>query len=175
MKPGIIFSDTDVTKADLSYDSRKQKMTVDLDPIIKHAQVVPMNAGTVISDMGSGGFYHKLLCDEVLFRTEHHMPFKPKVEAYFYVTKAGNPPGSTTPVNGTTIGSYYKNSLPIIYNIMGYGDEGVFIKVDDVYLTVRHQVYSWDSDSMFYGVGSYCEFNFRYLVTNLPDISEPVT
>jgi len=172
-KAGILFSETDVTTSDIEYDSRKQKMTVDMDPTLKQIQVLPMTGGTVITDTGSGGGYSKLLCNEVLFRVQHNMPFIPKVESYYYVTKADNPPAAPSPINGTVVGSYYKTALPIIFNAMGYGDEQIFTEVDAVYITVRHQVYSWDQTTTFYGVGSYCAFNFRYMVTNLPAITNP--
>jgi len=100
-KAGILFSETDVTTSDIEYDSRKQKMTVDMDPTLKQIQVLPMTGGTVITDTGSGGGYSKLLCNEVLFRVQHNMPFIPKVESYYYVTKADNPPAAPSPINGT--------------------------------------------------------------------------
>lgn len=160
MNTGIITSDTSLDK-EVLYDSRKKKMTVDLDPALKRADVLEMNGGTRLVTTTPNQ-----TITETLWTYSHKMPFRPQVHAYFYVTDA---PNAADVTNGLEVGSYYKTNLPIVFNAIGYGDEGIQMIVTDKTISLVHTATSGSSittSSPFKGVGNLLKFRFRYIVVN---------
>jgi hypothetical protein len=174
MTTGIIFSNNGIENGKFEYDSRKQKVIMNLKQVPKHVDVIEMDGGTVPHSTSTSGSL-SLVLSEVLFRIEHNMPFKPRVEGFFDVTEQGKIHGGVLDNSpGPGVGAYYRNWLPLITNAFGYGEEQIVMEIDSVYITVKHTAYTWGSTE-FFGIGNNCKFNFRYLITNLPDISEPVS
>jgi hypothetical protein len=160
MNTGIITSDTSLDK-EVLYDSRKKKMTVDLDPVLKRADVITLDGGTRLVTTTPNQ-----TISETLWTYTHKMPFRPQVHAFFYVTDA---PDAAAITNGLVVGSYYKTYLPIVYNATGYGDEGIELVVDDKTISLVHTATSGSSisgTSPFNGVGNLLKFRFRYIVVN---------
>ena len=160
MNTGIITSDTSLDK-EVLYDSRKKKMTVDLDPALKRADVLTMDGGTRLVTTTPNA-----TITETLWSYNHRMGFKPQVHAYFYVTDA---PNSASITNGLVVGSYYKTNLPIVFNAIGYGDETINMVVDDKTISLVHIATAGSSISgsfPFNGVGNLLKFRFRYIVVN---------
>lgn len=157
---GIITSDTSLDK-EILYDSRKKKMTVDLDPALKRADVLDLNGGTRLVT----GTPNQTIT-ETLWSYNHRMGFRPQVHGYFYVYDA---PNAADIINGLEVGSYYKTILPVVTNAIGYGDESITMVVTDKTVELVHTATSGASittSNTFKGVGNLLKFRFRYLVTN---------
>ena len=169
MNTGIITSDTSLDK-EVLYDSRKKKMTVDLDPALKRADVLMMDGGTRLVTSTPNQ-----TITETIWTYTHKMGFKPQVHAYFYVTDA---PNAADVTNGLVVGSYYKTNLYIVFNAIGYGDESIRMVVDDKTISLVHTATSSPSvtsASPFKGVGNLVKFRFRYIVVNQRDIDVNTT
>ena len=160
MNTGIITSDTSLDK-EILYDSRKKKMTVDLDAALKRADVLELDGGTRLVTSTPNA-----TITETLWTYKHRMPFRPQVHAFFYVTDAPNAADIT---NGLVVGSYYKTTLPIVFNAIGYGDEGISMVVDADTISLVHTATAGSAISgsnQFKGVGNLLKFRFRYIVVN---------
>lgn len=160
MNTGIITSDTSLDK-EIVYDSRKKKMTVDLDPALKRADVLLLDGGTRLLTTTPNQ-----TITETIWNYSHKMPFRPQVHAYFYVYDA---PDAATITNGLEVGTYQKSRLDIVYNAIGYGSESIVMVVDEKTVSLVHTATSGMSVSgsfPFNGVGNLLKFRFRYLVTN---------
>lgn len=157
---GIMIADTNIGK-DVIYDSRKKKMTVDLDPAFKRADVITLDGGTILTTTTPNQSI-----TETLVTIRHNMPFKPQVHGYFFVTDA---PNAASKPNSLVVGTYSKTTLDIIDNAVGYGSEAVWMDVDETNIYIYHNVNSSTSIStsnVFYGIGSSAKMRFRYIVTN---------
>jgi len=155
---GIMIADTDINK-DVIYDSRKKKMTVDLDPAFKRADVITLDGGTILKTTTPNQSI-----TETLVTIAHRMPFKPQVHGFFYVTDA---PANRT--SSLVVGTYSKSTLDIIDNAAGYGSEAIWMDVDETNIYIYHNVNSStgiSSSFPFYGIGSDAKLRFRYIVTN---------
>lgn len=160
MNTGIITSNTSLDK-EILYDSRKRKMTIDLDPALKRADLLTFDGGTRLITTTPNQ-----TISETLWTYNHRMPFRPQVHAYFYVTDA---PNAADVTNGLEVGSYYKTNLPIVFNAIGYGDEAITMVVTDKTISLVHTATSGSSITgafPFKGVGNLLKFRFRYLVVN---------
>ena len=160
MNTGIITSDTSLEK-EVLYDSRKKKITVDLDPALKRADVIQMDGGTRLVTSTPNQ-----TITETLWTYNHKLGFRPQVHAFFYVTDS---PNSADITNWLVVGSYYKTNLPIVFNAIGYGDEGISLVVDEKTVSLVHTATSGmfvTTSFPFKGVGNLLKFRFRYLVTN---------
>lgn len=155
MNSGILLTDGPIDTGKVLYDSRKKKMTVDLDPSMKHIDLLPLNGGQIKDGV--------VTFQETIWKIPHNLPFIPLVLGFYYVTD--RPSGITTSVE---IGTFQKKNLWLVTNAFGYGDESVQLKADDKYVWLQHYVNG--STSTFKGNGSAVKFNFRYIITNLPDV-----
>jgi len=157
---GIMIADTDIKK-DVIYDSRKKKVTVDLDPAFKRADVITLDGGTILDTTTPNQSI-----TETLVTIPHNMPFKPQVHGFFYVTDA---PDAASKPNVLVVGTYSKTVLDIIDNSVGYGTEAVYMIVTDTNVEIHHDVNSSTGISganPFHGIGSQAKLRFRYIVTN---------
>lgn len=153
---GIILSDKDVHQ-DLTFDTRKSKVTTDMDPVLKHADVLQLNGGTIVNGVNQ-------LVGEVLFKLPHGLGFRPKILSYFYVNDA---PGDI--LTGVEIGTFSPDVLGVIINAVGYGSELIWVDADEVNMYVKHSVYGYTST--FKGNGNRIKYLLRYIITGMEDIS----
>jgi hypothetical protein len=156
MENGILLTNGPIDKGDVLYDSRKKKMTVDLDPMLQHIDLIPLNGGQIKDGI--------VTFEEIIWSIPHKMPFAPLVFGFFYVTD--RPSGITTSVE---IGTFQKQSLSLVANAFGYGSELVELKADKDNVWLRHFVSG--QNAAYKGNGSAVKFNFRYIITNLPDVT----
>lgn len=156
---GMILSDNDLNNSVPNYDTRKQKVTVDLNPSISHAAILHKDAGTVLTSSTVGA-----QVVETLWTMQHNMPFKPRVEGFFTVTSIPNDRHCEA-----VVGTYQKTLLWITVNAIGYGTEKVEMKVDDFNISLVHTAVCGGSG--FVGCGNLLKYDFRYLITNQPALA----
>lgn len=143
---GLAIAADNKTMADggWKFDSRKKKLTVDVNATPSHAQVIEtlsggtkfvLNAATTTSS------------EETLFRMEHKMPFRPKVLCYFYVKDA--------PIAFADSITYYEfNTALMLYNAVALGGEKLYAETDEKYFFINHraETYGFGSgNTTFYG------------------------
>ena len=152
---GIILSDKDIHQ-ELTFDTRKSKVTTDMDPVLKHVDVLNLNGGTIVNGVNT-------LVGEILFSMPHGLGFRPKILSYFYVNDA---PGDI--LTGVEIGTYSPDVLGVIINAIGYGSELIWVDADEKNMYVKHSVYG--TTSTFKGNGNRVKFLLRYIITGMEDI-----
>lgn len=158
-----IAGDKPMKEGDWIYDSRKKKATVDLKPDMQHARILEMNGGTVWTRAAGAG---AISWKETLEFFPHHMPFKPVVLGYFYVTDM-----PTDRITGLEIGTFSKGRAWMVSNAVGYGSESIWIEADETNIYVYHQASASGAGVAFNGVGNTASFRLRYLVLNLEDLT----
>ena len=108
----ILKGERPIDEGQFKYDSRKQKMQIDLADPAGHARIIEMDGGTIVTQAAGG----TTNLTETLYTFKHNMPFRPQVLSYYYVRDV---PGDRQ--SGVTIGSYASDTLPVIFNAVGYG------------------------------------------------------
>lgn len=139
-----------------SWDSRKKKMSVDVNSKPPHLDLIEIDGGTIWT-VGSNQRR-----EEVILEIEHGLLFKPKVLSYFYLYDA--------PANMVgLLGSHSANIAWMVFNDVAGGSEWLATEVDEKYLRVRHiAVGGLNGRTM---LGRTMKFRYRYEITNLRDMT----
>lgn len=153
---GIILSDKDVHQ-DLTFDTRKSKVTTDMDPALKHVDVLSLDGGTIINGANQ-------LIGEVLFKMPHGLGFRPKILSYFYVNDI---PGDIP--TDAEIGTYSADALWMVTTAAALSQEVVWVDADEVNMYVKHSVKGYAPT--FKGNGNRVKYLLRYIITGMEDIS----
>lgn len=148
----IAQDDKDMSEGRWRFDSRRPKVTVDIKADPKHLDLL---------NNFSGGTKWSLAVnqtiEEVLFRIEHKMPFKPKFLCYFYVLN--------TPVGlAGLIGQYDINRSYMLVNAFPQGSEQIYAKVDSKYFYIIHRADNGTPARTAYG--SDFQYRIRYEIMN---------
>lgn len=155
---GMAFAAENRSMADKGwkYDSRKKKWTVDTKQKPSHLDVIELRGGSKwVMDKALVAYQ-----EEVLFKIEHHMPFKPKVLVYFYTVDAATGWSQL-------IGTYTINHAYMLTNAVTTGEEGLFPFVDETYFYIKHF-----AETFGFGVGNNTffgddyKFRIRYEILN---------
>ena len=137
------------------FDSRKKKLTVDIEAVPKHLDLFTINGGTKwVLNPGD-------VRSEILFQVEHHMLFPPKFLFFALVTDV---PSGFAPL----IGFYFSNLAFLRTNNFPVGDEYVYADVDEKYFNIKHVAYGGGiaTGTTITAYGSDYKFRVRYEILN---------
>lgn len=162
----VVADDSGDLGADAVYNSTRQKLTIDLNAVPKHFDILPkFRAGTKFYTDGSGNKHF----EETLFEIEHKLPFTPMVQTFFLSIL----PESNATITPSGLAPQYSiNTAPIVFNAFGLGSEWLEATADSKYFRIKHYVES-QSIYPYTFVGSDAVYRVRYMILNQPTVLIP--
>lgn len=161
MRSGLVIANADGNlRQHQIYDTRKKKLTVDVNIEPPHLNIIEsLSGGTKFSVAAAD----TSLKEETLLTIPHQLGFKPMFLVYFYPTK-------TPDLFSGSLRQYSINMAFMLYNAIALGDEWLEADADNINLYIKHKAirFGFGGPDPYVFYGSDYTYRIRYMIFNVP-------